>query len=111
MLRELVQPVWKIPKGKVATYGEVARAAGYPRGARQVAWALRAADGSIPWRRVGGAGGEIRLPGHAGMEQRLRLESEGVTFRGRRIRMDKHDYHFASVSRKKILATSRRTAS
>jgi methylated-DNA-protein-cysteine methyltransferase-like protein len=94
MLKELLQPVWKIPKGKVATYGGVARAAGLPRNARQVAWALRGAHGSIPWHRVVGAGGEIRLRGHPGMEQRLRLESEGVTFRGRRIRMNVHEYRF-----------------
>ena len=94
MLRELIQPVWKIPKGKVATYGEVARAAGYRRYARQVAWALRAAHGAIPWHRVVGAGGHIKLRGATGMEQRLRLQNEGVTFRGRRIHMRVHEFHF-----------------
>jgi methylated-DNA-protein-cysteine methyltransferase-like protein len=97
MLRELIRPVWKIPKGKVATYGQVARAAGYPRHARQVAWALRAAHGAIPWHRVVGSGGEIKLPGASGLEQRLRLESEGVTFRGRRIYMRVHEFHFAAA--------------
>ena len=48
MLRDLTAPIWKIPRGKVATYGEVARAAGFPRHARQVAWALRGAHGAIP---------------------------------------------------------------
>jgi alkylated DNA nucleotide flippase Atl1 len=37
-----------------------------------------------------GAGGKILLPGAAGLEQRLRLESEGVTFTGARVRMDRH---------------------
>ena len=94
MLRELLRPVWKIPKGKVATYGAIARAAGYPRYARQVAWALRGAHGAIPWHRVVGAGGEIKLRGSPGLEQRLRLQSEGVTFRGRRIRMSVHEFKF-----------------
>jgi methylated-DNA-protein-cysteine methyltransferase-like protein len=97
MLRELVRPIWKIPKGKVATYGEVARAAGYPRHARQVAWALRSAHGAIPWHRVVGAGGYIKLRGAPALEQRLRLENEGVTFRGRRINMRLHEHRFGAV--------------
>jgi methylated-DNA-protein-cysteine methyltransferase-like protein len=103
MLRDLIAPVWKIPKGKVATYGEVARAAGFPRHARQVAWALRAAHGAIPWHRVVGAGGEIKLRGHPGMEQRLRLESEGVAFRGRRIHMRFHEFRFQRTKRRRKL--------
>src|SRR6058998_2023452 len=98
MLRDLLSPVWKIPKGKVATYGEVARAAGYPRNARQVAWALRAAHGAIPWHRVVGSGGEIKLRGASALEQRLRLENEGVTFRGRRIQMAQHDFRFGGAA-------------
>lgn len=96
MLRDLVRPVWKIPKGKVATYGEVARAAGYPRYARQVAWALRSAHGAIPWHRVVGAGGQIKLQGAPGMEQRLRLLNEGITFRGKRIQMRLHEFRFTA---------------
>jgi methylated-DNA-protein-cysteine methyltransferase-like protein len=101
MLRDLTAPIWKIPRGKVATYGEVARAAGFPRHARQVAWALRAAHGAIPWHRVVGAGGEIKLRGHPGMEQRLRLENEGVAFRGRRIHMRLHEFRFPSAKRRR----------
>ena len=94
ILSNLIAPVWKIPRGKVATYGQVARAAGFPRNARQVAWALRGAHGAIPWHRVVGSGGEVKLRGHPGMEQRLRLESEGVIFRGRRINMRLHEFQF-----------------
>src|ERR1700682_5293251 len=101
MLRDLTGPIWKIPKGKVATYGQVARAAGYPRHARQVAWALRAAHGAIPWHRVVGAGGEIKLRGAPALEQRLRLQSEGVTFRGRRIHMRLHEFKFGKAARAK----------
>ena len=84
--------VRRIPRGKVATYGEVARAAGKPGYARQVAWALHAASGNLPWHRVLGASGKILLTGDAAMEQRLRLESEGVEFRGAKVDMAKHGW-------------------
>lgn len=99
MLQRLRETVWRIPKGKVATYGQVARAAGYPGAARQVAWALHHSKGGIPWQRVVGAGGNIRLPGHAGLEQRTRLESEGVSFRGKRIDMDRCGFDFPASKR------------
>jgi methylated-DNA-protein-cysteine methyltransferase-like protein len=86
--------VAKIPKGKVATYGAVARAAGFPGAARQVAWALRGTDGRLPWHRVLGAGGKILLPGAAGGEQRMRLEAEGVKFRAGRVWMERHQFRF-----------------
>ena len=83
------------------TYGEAARAAAYPRNARQVAWALHAAHGAIPWHRVVGSGGEIKLRGTPALEQRLRLENEGVTFRGRRIHMLLHEFKFGKAARAK----------
>lgn len=94
MLRTLLRRVRAIPRGKVATYGAVARAAGYPGAARQVAWALHSCDGSVPWHRVVGAGGRILLGGDSGMEQRLRLEHEGVGFRGGRVLMTRHEYRW-----------------
>jgi methylated-DNA-protein-cysteine methyltransferase related protein len=94
MLERIRQTVWKIPRGKVATYGEVARAAGYPGAARQVVWALHQGAGGLPWHRVVGAGGRIRLPGDAGLEQRARLEAERVTFRGNRIDLEQHGFDF-----------------
>ena len=86
--------VLKIPKGKVATYGAVAEAAGFPGNARRVAWALRNTDGKLPWHRVLGSGGKILLPKEAGAEQRLRLESEGVQFRRGRVVMEDHEFRF-----------------
>jgi methylated-DNA-protein-cysteine methyltransferase-like protein len=86
----------KIPRGRVTTYGAVATAAGFPSAARQVAWALRGTDGRLPWHRVLGSGGKILLPGSAGADQKLRLESEGVAFRGRKVRMDLHEFKFRS---------------
>lgn len=87
--------ILSIPKGKVVTYGQVAEAAGYPRNHRAVARFLRAEPtGRLPWHRVLGAGGEIKLPFEAGAEQRLRLRMEGVTFRGKRVNMQRHRFAF-----------------
>jgi methylated-DNA-protein-cysteine methyltransferase-like protein len=97
VLEELRATARKIPRGKVSTYGAVAKAAGFPGAARQVVWALQKARG-VPWHRVVGAGGHIRLPGERGMEQRIRLETEGVAFRGARVRMELHEHQFRSVS-------------
>ncbi|MFZ0770580.1 MAG: MGMT family protein [Candidatus Sulfotelmatobacter sp.] len=83
----------RIPKGKVSTYGAVARAAGLPGGARQVAKVLHRGYG-LPWQRVLGAGGEIKLRGDSAIEQRLRLEAEGVHFRGRRVDMKQCEFKF-----------------
>jgi methylated-DNA-protein-cysteine methyltransferase related protein len=101
MLAKLRQAIWKIPKGKVATYGEVARGAGFPGAARQVAWALQNSKGGLPWHRVVGAGGRIRLPGEAGADQRLRLQSEGVAFQGEAIKMSAHEYRFRKAKKAK----------
>ena len=96
MRRRIMKAIRSIPRGKVATYGGVARAAGYPGAARQVVGILRSSVG-LPWQRVLGAGGEIKLRGDWAVEQRLRLEAEGVTFRGRRVDMKKHEFKFRAV--------------
>ena len=81
-----------IPKGKVATYGQVAAAAGYPLYHRHVAQLLRSSGGTLPWQRVVGSGGAIKLKSEAGLEQRTRLEMEGVRFRGKRVDMTEHQH-------------------
>ena len=80
LLRRIARVVAVIPYGRVATYGQVAAQAGNRRAARQVAWALRAyAARGLPWHRVVGAGGVIRLPQGDGLErQRALLLAEGV---------------------------------
>jgi methylated-DNA-protein-cysteine methyltransferase-like protein len=83
--------IGRVPRGKVITYGQVAEAAGFPGAARQAVWALHGSRG-LPWHRVIAAGGRIALPGEKGLDQRLRLETEGVTFRGGRVRMDLHEW-------------------
>jgi methylated-DNA-protein-cysteine methyltransferase-like protein len=84
-----------IPAGRVSTYGKVAAAAGYPQYHRAVARLLRTDPlESIPWHRVLGAGGEIKLPGEAAREQRARLKLEGVKFKGDRVDMERHEHEF-----------------
>jgi methylated-DNA-protein-cysteine methyltransferase related protein len=96
MHARILAAIRKIPRGKVSTYGAIARAAGYPGAARQVVGTLhRSLD--LPWQRVLGAGGEIKLRGDSAIEQRLRLESEGVAFRGRRADMKQHEFKFPRV--------------
>jgi len=85
----------QIPRGKVATYGQVAAAAGYPLYHRQVAQLLRTSPvGSLAWQRVLGSGGAIELQGEAALEQRMRLEMEGVRFRGKCVDMAVHQHRF-----------------
>ena len=93
MFRRIWATIRKIPKGKVATYGDVAYAAGFPGGARQVAWALHSSH-AVPWQRVVGAEGKILLPGEGGFEQRMRLQQEGIQFVGLRVRMDLHRHNW-----------------
>jgi methylated-DNA-protein-cysteine methyltransferase related protein len=87
-----------IPKGNVSTYGAIARAAGFPGAARLVARALNRGF-ELPWQRVLGAGGEIKLRGDSAIEQRLRLEAEGVRFRGRKVDMKTHEWKFRRLGR------------
>ena len=79
--------VKKIPRGKVATYGQIALLAGMPRAARQVGLALRITPGSIkiPWHRVINAQGQISMRQHDWQSggddyQRALLENEGIEF-------------------------------
>ena len=91
------QAIWRvvarIPRGRLATYGQIARMAGFPGGARTAGWALAALpdglriDGrSVPWHRVVNASGSIsprrgHPPGAAAGRQALRLRRDGVKVR------------------------------
>lgn len=80
--------VRRIPSGRVATYGQVAALAGYPRAPRLAGYALHAlpAGSPVPWHRVLGAGGKLslaRLSPDGAVTQRLRLAREGVAFDAR----------------------------
>ncbi|MDG2049998.1 MAG: MGMT family protein [Myxococcota bacterium] len=80
--------VRRVPKGRVVTYGAVARLAGLPRGARQVGYALHSLDAGkrdVPWQRVVNSRGEVSLRGELGAAplQRSMLCAEGVVFDAR----------------------------
>lgn len=80
---EAVELIRAIPKGKVATYGGIAAAAGSPRGARQVVRILHTCSDkeNLPWWRVINREGRIALkPGFGHEEQRDLLDSEGILF-------------------------------
>lgn len=77
--QQVYQLVARIPKGKVATYGQLAWMLGAPRGARQVGWAMRKAPDELPWQRVVMADGSIAGGGYAPL-RRAMLQEEGVAF-------------------------------
>jgi methylated-DNA-protein-cysteine methyltransferase related protein len=83
----------QIPRGRVSTYGAIAKAAGYPRCARHVGRVLKEVDG-LPWQRVLGSGGRISLRGELALEQRFLLQAEGVRFRGRRADLEAFEHRF-----------------
>jgi methylated-DNA-protein-cysteine methyltransferase-like protein len=92
--------ILKIPRGHVSSYGAVARAAGIPRGARLVVRTLGQSHG-LPWHRVVAAGGRIAIPGEGGLDQRFRLEMEGVKFSGKKVRMSEFEFKFRAKTEKK----------
>jgi methylated-DNA-protein-cysteine methyltransferase-like protein len=96
MFEQVLKTVRRIPRGRVATYGDVAAASGYPGAARQVVWALRTGKG-VPWHRVLGAKGTILLKGENGFEQRFRLRAEGVAIHGDHVDLQQYGHQFRRV--------------
>ncbi|HLB36228.1 MAG TPA: methylated-DNA--[protein]-cysteine S-methyltransferase [Gemmatimonadales bacterium] len=89
--------VRRIPRGRVATYGQVAALAGREGHARQVGYAMHALPNgtTVPWHRVINARGEISRRSQFGGEirQRLLLEAEGVEFDWRgRVRLSRYQW-------------------
>jgi len=78
--REVRKLIRRIPRGKVASYGQLAALAGEARQARQVAWILYSAPEAegLPWHRVINARGRVSLPGSGGRAQIRRLRAEGI---------------------------------
>ena len=75
--------VARIPRGKVVTYGEIARMLGCPSGAQAVGWAMRHCPEGLPWHRVVNAQGRVRVTARypdGKLVQRVLLEEEGITF-------------------------------
>jgi methylated-DNA-protein-cysteine methyltransferase related protein len=91
--RRIVDLIRSIPRGRVATYGQIAAMAGMPNGARQVARLLHSSSGTqrLPWHRVINASGGISLPaGSGGALQRALLEKEGVVFLRRKVNLRRY---------------------
>ena len=86
-----------IPAGQVATYGQIATLAGYPRNARVVGYALHGlSDMTIPWHRVVAKNGVLNMrcctDGDINI-QRILLEGEGVSFTlDGRVDLEKHSF-------------------
>jgi len=112
--RRIYAVVRRIPRGKVATYGQVADLAGMHGAARMVGYALHASKEhhGLPWHRVLAAGGRIslvKLDPHAAMTQRIRLEHEGVRFTARGTAdMAAHQWTPGRPARARPAARSRR---
>ena len=89
--RRIVETIREIPRGRVASYGQIAEIAGVPRGARQVGYALRQlpAGHDVPWHRVLQASGRIAFAkgSQAYEKQRERLLLENVEVSGGRVDM------------------------
>jgi methylated-DNA-protein-cysteine methyltransferase-like protein len=94
--RRVYEVVRRIPEGRVATYGQVAREAGLGRGARFVGFALKHSpdDVELPWHRVIAAGGRIAFPPDSPHYRRQKafLEAEGVLVRGQRVDLGRHGW-------------------
>jgi methylated-DNA-protein-cysteine methyltransferase-like protein len=97
--QDALERIWRvvaaIPRGRVESYGSIARRAGLARRARLVGHALRQAPDSLglPWHRVVNAAGRISFPEGSPMHalQRRLLEEEGVRFRGRAVAREHRD--------------------
>ncbi|MFD1358890.1 MGMT family protein [Fictibacillus halophilus] len=92
----VINIIKSIPPGKVMSYGQIAKAAGSPRGARQVVRILHSMSGkyNLPWHRVINSKGEIGIQDEElFFTQKSLLEDEGLQFKGNRtIDMEKYRY-------------------
>jgi methylated-DNA-protein-cysteine methyltransferase related protein len=91
---EIYRLIKRIPRGRVTTYGEVARALKVKGGARVVGYAMAGCPSGrgIPWHRVVGAGGKLIIREPIGSKQRRLLESEGVDVSGVRINYKRYGW-------------------
>ncbi|MBI5022261.1 MAG: MGMT family protein [Ignavibacteriales bacterium] len=94
--RIILDSVGKIPKGKVVTYGDIARLSGLINCARIVGYALRSLpeNSKIPWYRVVNSQGKISFPINSSNHQmqRMLLEDEGIIFRNNKINLEKYGW-------------------
>jgi methylated-DNA-protein-cysteine methyltransferase related protein len=102
--------VRRVPRGRVASYGLIARVVGAGCGARTVGYALAAMPDKcdVPWQRIVNREGRVSLPGLGGEVQRALLEAEGVVFDALH-RIDLARFGWAGAANRGA-ATSRRRA-
>lgn len=98
MINEIIwQIVASIPKGSVATYGQIAKLAGYPSHARYVGSTLKKLpeDSVLPWHRVVNAKGELSFPvdGQQYQKQKALLEAEGIVFKSFKLSLSRYGLH------------------
>lgn len=106
LITAIAAAIRKVPRGRVSTYGAIAKAAGYPRCSRHVGRVLQQVGG-LPWQRILGSGGRISLRGESALEQRFLLEAEGVRFKGRRVDLREFEYRFATTGKKSAIGTTK----
>ncbi len=101
--KQVIRHIQSIPKGKVATYKQIAELAGKPHAARGVSWILHSCARAykLPWHRVLNSQGKIAFSIHASnfRIQKNRLNSEGVTFLDGK-RLDLEIYQWKKRARK-----------
>ena len=98
--KNIIQVIKHIPKGKVATYGQIAGLAGNPQASRVVVWTLNSSSKTenLPWYRVINSKGTISLKRGAGYEEQRRLlEAEGVIF-NEDDRIDLKEFQWRDIS-------------
>ncbi|MDT0634943.1 MGMT family protein [Spectribacter hydrogenooxidans] len=90
--QRLLAVVRRVPAGRVATYGQIAKLAGLPGQARLVGYALHNCPADVPWHRIVNARGRISLPADstAGLAQHRRLSEEGIAMIGGRIDLPRY---------------------
>lgn len=100
--RRIWDTVRRIPRGRVASYGQVAVAAGFPKQPRLAGYAMHAlpSGSRVPWHRVINAQGRISFPPRSEpyREQRRRLEAEGVVFIAGRVDFARYGWRWRNDS-------------
>jgi methylated-DNA-protein-cysteine methyltransferase-like protein len=103
---EVYAIIERIPRGRVMSYGQIARLLGRPLSARAVGWALHQCPDGLPWHRVVNASGGCstdKLGTHPPGLQRALLEAEGVKFRvGSTLDMEKYRWNPDEKRRKQV---------
>lgn len=87
--KKAIELIQSVPKGKVATYGQIAQLAGNPQGSRRVAWLLHSSTHkySLPWQRIIKFDGSLSFPIDSPLflTQKHLLESEGIRIKNGRV--------------------------